>query len=214
MLTRLQLLLPCARMHTAGLCVWSRQFVCVCMYVCICGQINRLFGVLPPENLPLVQSTARSSSLTTKKGAYYARRFVLGKKFGTILLTGWKKVLENCITVSHSLYCKVAGRNLTCRDDWKTRWRLHSVDLTSTGLSSLDQNIIHSPLARVVYGWWGLHISLQECHNGLKTCSIVQYGVSESVSTKTPFFLRCLTLSGWFECIGILYTSIRVGSNL
>ena len=26
-----------------------------------------------------------------KKGAYYARRFVLGKKFGTILLTGRKK---------------------------------------------------------------------------------------------------------------------------
>ena len=26
-----------------------------------------------------------------KKGAYYARRFVLGKKFGAILLTGRKK---------------------------------------------------------------------------------------------------------------------------
>ena len=49
-------------------------------------------------------------------------------------------------------HCKVAGSNLTCRDDSKTRWRLHSVDLTSTGLSSLDQNIIHSPVARVVYG--------------------------------------------------------------
>ena len=48
--------------------------------------------------------------------------------------------------------CKVAGSNLTCRDDWKTRWRLHSVDLTSTGISSPGQNVIHSPVARVVYG--------------------------------------------------------------
>ena len=49
-------------------------------------------------------------------------------------------------------HCKVAGSNLTCRDDLKTRWWLHSVDPTSTGLSSLGQNIIHSPVARVVYG--------------------------------------------------------------
>ena len=39
--------------------------------------------------------------------------------------------------------CKVAGSNLTCRDDWKTRWRLHSVGLTSMGVSSPGQNIIH-----------------------------------------------------------------------
>ena len=56
--------------------------------------------------------------------------------------------------------CKVAGSNLTCRDDWKTRWPLHSVDLTSMGLSSPGQNIIHSPVARVVYGWWALAYKL------------------------------------------------------
>ena len=49
------------------------------------------------------------------------------------------------------VYCKVAGSNLTCRDDSKTRWRLHSVGPTSMGLSSLGQNIIHSSIARVVY---------------------------------------------------------------
>ena len=55
--------------------------------------------------------------------------------------------------ITHRMcYCKVAGSNLTCRDDWKTRWRLHSVGLTSTGLFSPSQNIIHSPVARVVYG--------------------------------------------------------------
>ena len=55
-----------------------------------------------------------------------------------------------------TVYCKVAGSNLTCGDDWKTRWRLHSVDLTLTGISSPGQNVIHSPVARVVYGWWAL----------------------------------------------------------
>ena len=57
-------------------------------------------------------------------------------------------------------YCKVAGSNITCRDDSKTRWRLHSVNPTSMGLSSLGQNIIHSPVARVVYGWWALAYKL------------------------------------------------------
>ena len=59
-----------------------------------------------------------------------------------------------------------------------------------------------------------LHRSLQECQDRLKTCLIMQYGISEAVSTKTPVFLRCLTLSGWFDCIGILYSSIRVGRSL
>ena len=49
-------------------------------------------------------------------------------------------------------HCKVAGSNLTCKDDRISRWRLHSVGPTSTGLSLLGQNIIHSPVARVVYG--------------------------------------------------------------
>ena len=53
---------------------------------------------------------------------------------------------------SHNKHCKVAGSNFTCRDDSKTRWQLHSVGPTSMGLSSLGQNIIHSPVAKVVYG--------------------------------------------------------------
>ena len=66
--------------------------VSLCMYVCMyMWTKNRLFGVSPPENLLLVQSTACSLSLMAKKGAYYAWRFVLGKKFGTILITGRKK---------------------------------------------------------------------------------------------------------------------------
>ena len=46
---------------------------------------------------------------------------------------------------------QMVSRNVPM-DDWKTKWQLHSVDLTSTGLSSPGKNIIHSPVARVVRG--------------------------------------------------------------
>ena len=61
------------------LCAYAQQgyafvaLVCVYTCMCICGQKNWLFEVLPLGNLTLVQSTARSSNLTAKKGAYYAR---------------------------------------------------------------------------------------------------------------------------------------------
>ena len=69
----------------AGLCVWLRRFVFAYIY----ANKNGLFGVLPLKNLPLVQFTACLLNLMEK--TYSTRRFVLGKKFGTILLTGWKK---------------------------------------------------------------------------------------------------------------------------
>ena len=67
-------------------------------------------------------------------------------------LRGLLKVSLYSRTIMLKPYCKVAGSNLTCRDDSKTRWQLHSVDPTSTRLSLLGQNIIHSSIARVVYG--------------------------------------------------------------
>ena len=87
---------------TAGLCVWSCRFVYiykyirkptrrVCVCVCVCPK-NWLFEVLSPENLLLVQFTGRSLSLTAKKGAYYTRSFIQGKKFRGILLKGQEKV--------------------------------------------------------------------------------------------------------------------------
>ena len=91
----------------------------------------------------------------------------------------------------------------------KKRWRLHSVDPTSTGLSSLGQNIIHSSIAiELCMDDERLHRSLQQYQDRLKTCLIMQYGISEAVLMKTPVFLRCLTISGWCDCIGILYSSI------
>ena len=54
---------------------FGRVGLCMCaayIYMYICGQKNWLFVVLLLENLSLVQYTARLSSLTTTKGAYYA----------------------------------------------------------------------------------------------------------------------------------------------
>ena len=63
--------------------------VCVCVYVCMYMWTKKraVWGL----------TTRKSSvsviycSLIEFNGAYYARQFVLGKKFGTILLTGRKK---------------------------------------------------------------------------------------------------------------------------
>ena len=47
--------------------------------------------------------------------------------------------------------CKVAGSNLTVRM-MGFQDGIHSVDPTLMGLSSRGQNVIHSPVARVVFG--------------------------------------------------------------
>ena len=52
-----------------------------------------------------------------------------------------------------SVFCKIAT---TCRDYSKTKWKLHSVDLTSTELSSPGQDIIHSSVAKVCVDDWCL----------------------------------------------------------
>ena len=74
---------------------------CVCMYVCICGQKDCLFEVLPLEILPLVKPTAHSSSLTTKKDTYNARQFILGKNLEALMR--WEKARSSNITVCHTL---------------------------------------------------------------------------------------------------------------
>ena len=61
-----------------------------------------------------------------KKGAYYARRFALGKKFGAILLTGRKKgsgklyygkprlvYLHACLQNANTQLCTVQTYNIT-----------------------------------------------------------------------------------------------------
>ena len=88
--------------YPVHICIAEFGHVVLCMYVCvcttcICGQKDCLFEVLPLEILPLVKPTAHSSSLTTKKDAYNARQFILGKKFGTILLMRWEKARSSKI---------------------------------------------------------------------------------------------------------------------
>ena len=72
---------------------------------------------------------------------------------------GWKiipltypQVKIKMFHIKKYAYCKVATSNLTCSDNWITRWQLHLMDPSSTGLSSLGQNIIHSSVARVMCG--------------------------------------------------------------
>ena len=79
------------RVCAAGLCVWSRQFVYVYMYVCI--YVNKKWAVwgLTTGKSPASVIYCSLVEFNGQKGAYYARWFVLGKKFGFFLLTGRKK---------------------------------------------------------------------------------------------------------------------------
>ena len=121
----------------AGLCICLRQFVYVCMYVCmyVCDPKIDRFNVLHKKN-------PAECIILLDRGIW-----VPPKWFSmSCELYRWS---NSCIKVSSNLTC-------TCRYDSKTRWRLHSVNPTSTGISSLGQNIIHSSIARVVCGWWAL----------------------------------------------------------
>ena len=77
------------------------------------------------------------------------------------------------------------NHNLT---DSKTRWRLHSVDPTPTGLSSPGQDIIHSPVAIVMYGWWVLVYRLRRMPGSMENVANCVICVSEVVSIKHRFF--------------------------
>ena len=92
-------------MITLFVCIYVQQCSVtsvLCMWVYMWTKKQAVWGLTTRKSFASVIYTARSSSLTAKKGVYYARWFVLGKKFGTIL---WdrRRILENCITVSHAL---------------------------------------------------------------------------------------------------------------
>ena len=88
-------LLP--RMRSRVMCLVASVCVCIydCMYVCICMYVyvDKKWAVwgLTTGNSPGSVIYCSLVEFNGQKGAYYARRFVLGKKFGTILLTGQKK---------------------------------------------------------------------------------------------------------------------------
>ena len=91
-------------------------------------------------------------------------------------------------------YCKVTGSNVTCRDEWKTRWQLHSEDQTSMELSLPGKDIIHSPVVRVVCGWWALAyklIRMPESIENLANCAIWQF--RGSLNKNTGFSLLSQT---------------------
>ena len=78
-------LLLCARMHSRVMCLVAS----VCVY-CMCKKLA-VWGVTARKSLGgaiyclLIEFNCH-------KGAYYARWFVQGRKFGGILLTGWEKI--------------------------------------------------------------------------------------------------------------------------
>ena len=83
------------------------------------------------------------------------------------------------------------------------------------GLSSLGQNIIHSPVARVVCGWWAFAYKLTRMPGSTENVPHRAIWHLRGNLDKTPVsLLCCLTLSGWFDCIGVHYSSMRIGSNL
>ena len=66
--------------------------MCVCMYVCIYMWTKEwaIWGLTTGKS-PVSVIYCSLAEFNGQKEAYYARRFILGKKFGTILLTGQKK---------------------------------------------------------------------------------------------------------------------------
>ena len=82
----------CAYICAAVLCVWSHRFV----YVCMCVRMymwtkKRAVWGLTTGKSPVSTIYCSLVEFNGQKGTYYARRFILGKKFGTILLMGCKK---------------------------------------------------------------------------------------------------------------------------
>ena len=91
--------------------------------------------LLQPFILKLILRGPSQSILGCFAGCVRSRRgYVCGEHISVWVWLG--------MCVRGNTYCKVAGSNLTCRNDRISRWRL----------TSLGQNIIHSPVARVVYG--------------------------------------------------------------
>ena len=111
---RLQLYYHPVHVCAAGLCVWSRQFV----YMCICDQKTAVWGFTASKS-PISVSTVRSSSITAKKGAHYTRRFVQGKKFRSILLMGWEKgsvklyYSKPCLVYSYTMLANTERQHAT-----------------------------------------------------------------------------------------------------
>ena len=81
--------------------------VCVRMYVCVCLYVAKK---LPVWDLTTWKSSVSETcclliEFNHQKGAYYARRFVLGKKYKIILLMVWEKAKcsEILCMVCHTL---------------------------------------------------------------------------------------------------------------
>ena len=67
------------------------MYVCVCVCIYICGQKKRAVWGLTTRKSPVNVIYCLLVEFNGQKRGYYARQFILGKKFETILLTGREK---------------------------------------------------------------------------------------------------------------------------
>ena len=94
-----------------------------------------------------------------------------------------------------------------------SRWRLHSVGPTSMGLSSLGQNIIHSPVARVVHGWWALAYKLRRMPGSTENVPHRAIWHLRGIVDKNGSFSLLSHTFGLIWLYNVLYSSIHIGSN-
>ena len=75
------------RICAAGLCIWLHRFVyvyvCVYIFGYICGPKTGFWGLNTGKSPASVIYCSLVVFNDQKKGAYYARGFLLGKKYGT-----------------------------------------------------------------------------------------------------------------------------------
>ena len=103
-------------------------------HVCINSENPTLVIITPPHSLR--SNNFGALKFDDQASIRQIRQNLLPPIFSAIRYIhefGIYRMQTNCVCS----YCKVAGSNLTCRDDSKTRWWLHSVGPTSTRLSSL-----------------------------------------------------------------------------
>ena len=81
--------------HTHLCCVFGRVGLC-CMFVYVCIYVDKKMGCLGSYySVGVIYCLL--IEFMAKRGAYYTRQFVQGKKFGTILLTGREKGSEKLL---------------------------------------------------------------------------------------------------------------------
>ena len=119
--------------------VFGRVGLCMCVCMYMWTKKRAVWGLTTRKSFVSV-IYCLLVEFNGQKGVYYARRFVLRKKFGAILLTGWKKGPGNCIMVGNAAItmqlceCRMPTYNRSCADlQYHYRCSLYCQCLEYTG---------------------------------------------------------------------------------